>query len=62
MTIDLTKVIRQYKNKWVALTSDNRQVVASGFSLKSVLESARKKRIKDPSVFKVPSTDKLFIG
>lgn len=60
--IDLSKIIKKYRNKWVALTSDNRELVASGSSLNHVLNLSNKKGVKDPSIFKVPNVDNLFIG
>lgn len=60
--IDLSKIIKKNRNKWVALTSDNKELVASGSSLNHVLNLSNKKGVKDPSVFKVPSVDNLFIG
>ena len=60
--LDLSKIIKKYTNKWVALTSDNKKLVASGNSLDAVLISARKKGIENPSVFKVPNVDNLLVG
>ncbi len=61
-TVDLSKIIVKYKNKWVALTADNKKLVASGSSLSQVLNIANKNGVKDPSVFKVPNVENLFIG
>ena len=60
--LDLSKVIKKYKDKWVALTSDNKKLIGSGNSLSQVLSIAQKKGVKDPSVFKVPSVKNLFVG
>ena len=59
--IDLSRIIKKYKNKWVALTIDNK-FVAAGNSLNQVLELAEKKGVKDPSVFKAPEIKNLFLG
>lgn len=60
--IDLSKIIKEYRNKWVALTPDNKKFVASAVSLSQVLSIADKKGVKNPSVFKAPNIRNFFIG
>ena len=60
--IYLSEVIKKYKNKWVALSSDNKTVVATGDTLNQVLSIANKKGSKKPSVFKVPNVENSFVG
>lgn len=60
--IDLTTIIKQNKNQWVALTPDNKKMVAAAKSLSEVLKISSQKGIKDPSVFKSPTIKSLFIG
>lgn len=60
--IDLSRIIKQNKNRWVALTPDNKKMVAAASSLGKVLKLATQKGVKDPSVFKAPNIRNLFIG
>ena len=52
--IDMTKIYRKYKGKWVALTPDRKTVVASGQTLKKILEDAKKKGLEHPIVMQIP--------
>lgn len=45
---DLRKILKPFENKWVALTPDNKKVVASGDSLK---ETALKVRESEKVIF-----------
>lgn len=60
-SIDLSQIIKRNKNKWVALTKDNK-FVASGTSLHQVLDLARKRKVQNPSVFKAPDIRNIFLG
>ena len=60
--LDFSNIVKKYKNKWVALTPNNKKVIASGKSLNDVLNLAGKKGVKEPTVFKVPSVQNLFVG
>ena len=60
--IDLSKIIRNHSDEWIALTPDHKKLIASGKSLDQALKIANKKGIKDPSVFKVPEVNTLFVG
>ncbi len=60
--IDLTKIIKKYKNKWVALSSDNKKFIGSADTLNQVLTLANTKGVKEPTVFKAPEVKNLFIG
>ena len=53
--IDWTKNFKKYKGLWVAMKNDEVTVVASGKTVKGVLEHARKKGLSDPILFKVPT-------
>lgn len=50
--IDLT-FLRPHIGKWVALTKDEKKVVASGETLKETVEKVKKKKYKDPIYTKV---------
>ena len=41
--IDLSKTLRPYENKWVAITKDYKKVISSGKTLKEAIKNARDK-------------------
>ncbi len=47
---DLTKILKQYENKWVVLSNDNSKVLAAGDSFDAIIKS-----LKDGVAMKVPS-------
>ncbi|MEK7665020.1 MAG: DUF5678 domain-containing protein [Patescibacteria group bacterium] len=59
---DFTKIAKEHKGKWVALTDDEEKVVASGESAKDALEKAKKQGFKNPILFKVPISLIPYIG
>lgn len=52
--VDLSKTLKKYSNKWLALDPDSMQVVAVGSTPKIVLERARGKGYKQPTLAKAP--------
>ena len=60
--IDMTKIYRDYKGKWVALTPDRRSVIASGQSAKQVYDQAHKKGFKEPILAKIPTEVAILVG
>ena len=44
--IDLSKKLRPYENKWVALSLDHKKVLGAGGTLKAAKEKAEKKSKK----------------
>lgn len=44
--IDLSKTLRPYEGKWVALTKDYEKVVASGKSLKEARSKVKDKEVR----------------
>lgn len=62
MAIDWTKIFNKYKGLWVALKDDNKTVVASGKTVKEVMEKAKKRGFQEPILFKVPTKIVLYIG
>lgn len=52
MIIDLSKILSKYKKGWLALTPNNKKLVATGATLEEVLIKAKKKGIDNPSVLK----------
>jgi len=53
--MDFTKIYQQYKGLWVALSADEKKVIAKGKDVKLVVEKSRKKGIEIPYLFKVPT-------
>ena len=61
--LDMTKVYRDYKGKWVALAGPNsNMVVASGKDLKKVVEEAKRKGIEIPTVAQIPKKLMTIVG
>jgi len=60
--INLSKILARYKKGWIALTPDNKKLVATANSLKDVLEKSNKKGISNPTVFKSAPVNNLFAG
>lgn len=53
--IDWTDIYKRYKGKWVALSSPREnKVIATGKTLKEIIEKAEKKGIKHPLVTQIP--------
>lgn len=61
--LDMTKVYKEFKGKWVALEGpDSNNVVASGKNLKKVVEEAQKKGISIPVVAQIPRSVLPIVG
>lgn len=58
--INLTKIFKKYKNKWIALTEDN-DVISAGKTLDSVIEKAKRKGIDNPITMRVPDPKCEFV-
>lgn len=41
-TIDLSKILKPFQNKWVALSRDHKKVLASGTTVSQVVKNAEK--------------------
>jgi len=63
MAIDLTEICQNYKGLWVGLEKEDQQVVvASGETIREVMDKAQKKGYPNPILFKVPTEVIPFIG
>lgn len=62
MAIDLSKILSKYKKGWLALTPNNKRLVAAGATLEEVLTKARRKGVNNPTVFKSAPIENYFIG
>ena len=62
MTINLSKIVREYAGLWVGLKKNTNVVVASGKTVVEVINKSNKKGVKDPMLFKVPSEITPYVG
>lgn len=61
-TIDWTKTYQKYRGSWVGLKNDQKTVIASGKTVKEVMQKSQEKGFKEPILFKVPSKIVPFVG
>ena len=52
--IDLTKILKPYEGKWVALTPDETKVLGASTDLDEALKQAREKGFPCPFIIKSP--------
>ena len=57
MKKDLSKILKLYEEKWVALSQDEKKVVGSGETIKRASREALNKGYKNPVFIKVPRFD-----
>ena len=60
--VDLSKILAKYKKGWLALSADNKSLIATGKTLEEVLKKAREKGVGNPSVLKTTPVNNLFVG
>ncbi len=60
--LDLTKVLKNNKQGWVALTPDRTKLVSHAQTLEEVLQKARKAKVANPTVFKIGPFNLPFVG
>lgn len=60
-TIDLSKILKNYSNLWLALEPNSLQVVATGKKPSMVLRTARQKGIFHPVLTKAPKDYGTYI-
>lgn len=60
--IDLSKILSKYKKGWIALSPNNKDLLAVGSTLENVLEKARKKGMNNPTLLKLGPFRDLFTG
>lgn len=61
-TTDFIEIHKKYKGKWIALTLDEKEVIASGESLKEILQESKKKGLEHPIVMRVPKAVVPLVG
>ena len=59
--IDLTKILAKYANCWIALSADERRVVASGKHPQQALKKAKAKGERDPIMMWAPKEHSAYI-
>jgi hypothetical protein len=62
MAIDWTQIFEKYAGLWVGLKDDEKTVVASGKTIKEVMEEAKRKGYEQPILFKVPTEVIPYVG
>ena len=59
--IDLSKILAKYANCWIALSADERRVVASGKHPQQALAQAKAKGERDPILMWAPKEHSAYI-
>lgn len=62
MAIDWSKICKKYKGLWVGLKDDEKTVVASGKTVREVMEKSQKMGLKQPILFRVPTKVVPYVG
>lgn len=58
---DLSKILKDYSNKWVALSDDSSKVVGVADNPKEAIEQAHKNEEQNPVLTKTPAHYGTFI-
>ena len=59
---DWSTIYEKYKGLWVGLADDEETVIASGATIKSVVELSSSKGNSNPILFRVPDEIVDFVG
>lgn len=59
--IDLSKTLKNYSDKWIALKPGTLKVIAVGSKLENVINEARRKKIENPILTKAPKDYGTYI-
>lgn len=62
MPIEWTSIYRRFKGLWVALSDDEKTVIASGKTAKEVRDKARRKGHEVPIMARVPDRLSPYVG
>ena len=60
-SIDLSKILKPYENKWVALSYDYKQVFSNGKTLESAIENLKEKSPDEVIFMKVLPFDLAYV-
>ena len=52
--IDLSKILRPYKGKWVAISEDKKRVVCSADTIEEVVRKSKEIKDGEPVIMRVP--------
>ena len=58
--IDMTKILKKYRNRWIALTDDDK-IICAGSTLDDVMKKAKRKGYNEPVTMKVPDLRLEFV-
>lgn len=58
--IDITKILKKYQNKWIALTDDDK-IICAGKTLDEVMKKAISKGYNEPVTMRVPDPRFEFV-
>ena len=56
------KISKKYRGLWISLKEDKKDILASGKSVKEVMERSAKKGNSDPVIFRVPTKVFPYVG
>jgi len=62
MSVDFTPLVTQYPGQWVGLLDDEQTVIASGTTVREVVEQATRKGHPKPTLFRVPTKILPYVG
>lgn len=62
MATDWTKICKKYKGLWVGLKEDETTVIASGKTVREVMEKTKHKGYLKPILFRVPTRIIPYVG
>jgi len=60
--LDLSKQLKNYENKWVALSDDSTRVLGAGDSAKEALQDAKNNGYNEATLMYVQPTNLLYCG
>ena len=58
--LDLSNLLKEYENKWVALSDDNKKVFGAGKTAKDALQDAKRKGHEDVTLMFVQLSEILI--
>lgn len=59
--IDLSKKLKPYENKWVALSFDYRRIFSSGRTLEEAIKNLKKRTAKEVIFMKILPFDMAYV-
>ena len=60
--VNLGSILSKLKKGWIALSPDNKYLVATGSTLNEVLEKSKKVGVDNPSVLKAAPVKNFMVG